>query len=284
MLGELCDDHRDADFIDSGGGNMAATEERQDRVCVRCGDPFTVTLKVLTLAGKRWPLPAPSACPDCDMERQRTADMERRRAEEAEAAARASMLEHRLDEMLPPKYRDADMAQLPEALQERLNSWWARPSWLYLTGPLGTGKTYGAAALVKDAWGRTFETGAWANVPILMETLRRSFAQKEKGAATKKVADLIEQLCMADVAVLDDIGRENPTPFVVDRLYVVVEYRYEHGLPTLFTSNCSLTNLGERVGDQIASRLSEVADQIGIGGDDRRAAIGKARRAAQVDA
>lgn len=172
---------------------------------------------------------------------------------------------------VPKRYAHADPAHLLPALQS-----WRGEHGLYLTGPVGTGKTYQAAALVRATF-RIFDPPnldayytlgtmrsrpvVWANVPKLLEDIRRSFDAPDTAP---------DGLDTAPLVVLDDIGAEKPSEWVEERLYCVVNERYEADLPVIVTSNLTPSQLGDRVGARLTSRLREMCEMHGLGGRDRR--------------
>lgn len=239
-----------------------------ERTCP-CGSTFDAEIRSIVInqgaAGtRRLALPGPRLCPSCREQQ----DAEANAREQAERAADAERLRRedaeRFQLAVPAKYRHADPRLLAPGLLDALGDYAKRPTSLYIHGPYGTGKTYAAAALVKACWGHSIRSGAWANVPILLDQLRRSIRKPDV------TNDQIERLCNAPLAVLDDIGAEKPSEWVIDRLYVVVNHRYENELPTIVTSNLRLSELGDRIGMRIASRLVETATQFELAGDDRR--------------
>lgn len=66
---------------------------------------------------------------------------------------------------------------------------------------------------------------------------------------------------MEDVIAKGDLGATRGTDWEQDRLYALVNARYEAELPR---------NLTEAVGERIASRLLEGAEVVSVGGGDRR--------------
>jgi DNA replication protein DnaC len=56
--------------------------------------------------------------------------------------------------------------------------------------------------------------------------------------------------------VIDDIGLTKPTDWIVNQLYLLINYRYEYLKKTIITSNLSLSDLSTLLGDdRITSRI-----------------------------
>ena len=133
---------------------------------------------------------------------------------------------------------------------------------MYIWGPVGTGKTYAAYAIMK----RLGEIGIRATFytsPDLMDELRDDFQHKDN-------YNLDRLLENRGVLIIDDLGAEKATEWVVETLHRIIDKRYREVLPTIVTSNSSLDELSERVGDRIPSRLAEACDIVKLEGDDRR--------------
>lgn len=77
----------------------------------------------------------------------------------------------------------------------------------------------------------------------------------------------------ARLLFVDDLGAERkPTEFTEEVNFRLINHRYEHHLPTLFTSNVEPKQLAERLGDRVTSRLAEMCERIALKGNDRRRA------------
>jgi DNA replication protein DnaC len=63
--------------------------------------------------------------------------------------------------------------------------------------------------------------------------------------------------------VLDDLGVENSTSWVQEKLDTLVDYRLMHGLALVVTTNLTLEELPAR----ISSRLERAGHVIGIKGE-----------------
>jgi hypothetical protein len=70
--------------------------------------------------------------------------------------------------------------------------------------------------------------------------------------------------------ILDDIGTEKPSEWAQQNIFLIIDRRYETLRQTIFTSNLSLDELSERLGDRITSRIAEMCKVIELKGKDRR--------------
>lgn len=104
--------------------------------------------------------------------------------------------------------------------------------WLVLTGPYGCGKTHLAVAIAKQR----VEAGDAVlvqTVPDLLDQLRSAFSPKVEESFT----DTFEEMRQVDLLVLDDYGAENSTTWAMEKLFQILNYRYNKNLPTVITSN-----------------------------------------------
>jgi len=124
---------------------------------------------------------------------------------------------------------------------------------LLMTGREGTGKTHLAVAILKEAISKGFK-GLYWNVPELFLELRR----RMDNTAEENEADLFDFARRADLLVLDDLGAERTSEYVLDRLYVLINRRYEDDSATIITTNKSLPELKLQLSPRIASRIAEM--------------------------
>ena len=125
---------------------------------------------------------------------------------------------------------------------------------LTLAGPAGTGKTHLAVAITRAL----IERGVSAvivNVPLLLVSFRGTF----RGEHPERFDQMLDLLCRCDHLTLDDLGRERPTEWVQETLYLVVNARYEECLATSVTTNLSPDELRARLGEPILDRLVETS-------------------------
>ena len=114
--------------------------------------------------------------------------------------------------------------------------------WLVLMGAYGTGKTHLAAAIghYRSAMG---DNPIFTVVPDLLDHLRATFSP----ASTVSYDSVFSQVRTANLLILDDLGTQNATPWAKEKLYQILNYRYETRLPTVITTSASLEEIDPRI-------------------------------------
>jgi DNA replication protein DnaC len=90
------------------------------------------------------------------------------------------------------------------------------------------------------------------NVPALLRAGREHLR-----TARGRFVALLDLLCRCDHLLLDDLGREQPTAWTRETLYLVVNARYEACRATSVVTNLDLDALAAHVGAAIVDRLAE---------------------------
>ena len=119
--------------------------------------------------------------------------------------------------------------------------------WLVLTGPSGCGKTHTAAAITNHCLSQGIAS-FWAIVPDLLDHLRTTFSP----ASDITYDDLFERVKNAPLLILDDLGTHSSTPWAEEKLFQVLNSRFNAQLPTVVTS-ISVDDLDERLQTRLRS-------------------------------
>jgi DNA replication protein DnaC len=114
--------------------------------------------------------------------------------------------------------------------------------WLLLLGPPGCGKTHMAAAIA-NARIAAGEQALFFVVPDLLEQLRKTH-QTENELSYDQIFDSVRS---APLLVLDDLGTQSETPWAAEKLFQLLNSRFNGRLPTVITTNCMLQDLDERL-------------------------------------
>jgi len=138
----------------------------------------------------------------------------------------------------------------------------APDGWLVLTGPSFCGKTHLAAAITN----RCVELGTavlFVIVPDLLDDLRRAYhPDSEEG-----YDQTFDHVRNAPVLILDDLGAHSSTAWAQEKLFQIINHRFNARLPTVITTNLPLAKLDDRLytrlSDPSLSRVYELESASG---------------------
>ena len=114
-------------------------------------------------------------------------------------------------------------------------------------GQFGCGKTHLAAAIANQAVSLGVPT-LFLTVPDLLDWIR--FSYNDPDTTFEKRFDEIRNI---QLLVMDDFGTENATPWAQEKLFQILNYRYQNRLPLVITTNQPMESIEER----IQSRLQD---------------------------
>lgn len=120
-------------------------------------------------------------------------------------------------------------------------------SGLYIHGEPGRGKTHLAVAMLR-AFMLSGRAGIYVTTADLMEKLKSLSSER-------KSFELLELIQNSPFLVLDDLGTEKPSDWVLERLFLILDHRSKiarsienpDGVVTVVTSNYSLEDLVSRL-------------------------------------
>ncbi len=143
---------------------------------------------------------------------------------------------------LPPEQRQ----NLEKAFNLAVNFAKSPEGWVIFQGVNGCGKTHLAAAIVNYHY-QAEKPALFVVVPDFLDHLRSAFDPESKVSYDQ----LFERVKTAPLLVLDDFGEQTTTPWAQEKLYQVINYRYNARLATVITTVCSLDEIESRIGSRL---------------------------------
>jgi len=109
-------------------------------------------------------------------------------------------------------------------------------SGLLFIGPPGVGKTHLAVSVLFEVMERYSVRCRFVELNSFFNQMQSTFGQASSESTQAVLAPLME----TQLLVLDELGTQQPTPWIRDVLYLVINTRYTRRLPTIFTTNYRL--------------------------------------------
>ena len=202
-------------------------------------------------------------------------EMQRLRREEIEAMSSLSVT--RFDTMKPdyyPNTRDPQtgrsvrqyMAELLADLQDYAAAFDLDSENLMFTGNAGLGKTHAALAVAGAALDKGYDVIYISSPDFFSRVETLHFGSDPAG---EKDA-LLETVTGADLLILDDLGTEFNSSFVISTLYSLLNDRLGRRRPTILTTNITDGALLEKLyTEKVASRISAFVPYRFLGDDIR---------------
>ena len=125
---------------------------------------------------------------------------------------------------------------------------------LFLTGGVGRGKTHLSAAIA-NAVLENGNTVIYRRAADLFELIRQYRYEENR----QKFEEMLEQLRTCDLLVIDDLGAERTTEFVVEQLVILLEERNYRNKPWIISSNLSINEIISTYNDRTADRILDKA-------------------------
>lgn len=107
--------------------------------------------------------------------------------------------------------------------------------------------------------------GLYINVPRYLVELKSSISKP-----SEYINKIQENILNADIVIFDDIGTKTATQYEYDHLLSVINSRIDYGMSCIYTSNMDNTELAEKLGDRLYSRIINMSTDIEFNGIDKR--------------
>lgn len=127
---------------------------------------------------------------------------------------------------------------------------------LLFTGEVGSGKTFLACCIANNLL-KKGKPVLFAVVPDLLDEIRSTY---DTGRNTDELTefDLLDKARQVPLLILDDLGAHNYTEWTRNKIYSIINYRLNHRLPVIVTTNISPEDLEGYLGERTTSRLLEM--------------------------
>jgi DNA replication protein DnaC len=223
----------------------------------------------------------PRLCDSCE-EGQKKTESERQRKDFADFVRR-NIRAILLAIGVPTLLLSASYEGFPEAVADQCKRSVMGKHGLYLGGDVGRGKSWLAVAVLMNLILTTEaseevrrklmrdidkfrELYRFVYVPWLLIQIKSSYGKNDYQAEE----EIIKEYTGVPVLLLDDLGVERPTDWVREKLNIIVDFRNNRGLKTIYTSNKMPQELQERLDERITSRIFQRCEIIHLTGPDRR--------------
>lgn len=170
---------------------------------------------------------------------------------------------------------DENRVEVMLAITDFVKRFEEKPKALYIYGNFGIGKSYLMAYLANLLSKTHLQSTTMLHYPTFVVDIKNAIKDGS-------VKERIDEIKLAQVLVLDDIGAEQHSPWVRDDvLQVILQYRMQENLPTFFTSNFSFDDLERhfasgKSGDEtwqakrVMERIRYLARDFHLKGNNRR--------------
>ncbi|OPX88739.1 MAG: DNA replication protein DnaC [Pelotomaculum sp. PtaB.Bin104] len=127
---------------------------------------------------------------------------------------------------------------------------------LLFSGQVGSGKTF-LACSIANALLKKGKVVLFVVVPDLLDQIRSTYNSVHYNGEYTEY-DLVDTARQVPLLILDDLGAHNYTEWSRNKIYSIINYRLNHRLPIIVTTNITPEDLDEYLGERTTSRLLEM--------------------------
>lgn len=132
-------------------------------------------------------------------------------------------------------------------------------------GSYGAGKTHLACGIAIELIKKGIPV-VYGTAITLLSKIKQTYEEEIK----TKEWDLLNLYSTVDLLIIDDLGKEKPSEWVLEKLYHIINQRYENLKPTIITTNYDDVTLTNRLStknnnstaEAIVSRLNEMCTGV----------------------
>ena len=143
-----------------------------------------------------------------------------------------------------------------------------------LSGSYGTGKTHLAAALAIDLINKGIPVVFGTSISLLGKIKQTYGGNRNQ----ENELEILETYNSVNLLIIDDLGKERTSEWVLEKLFSIVNTRYENNLPIVVTTNYDMATLIDKltvnqnsdIAESLVSRLYEMCRGIRLNAPDHR--------------
>lgn len=134
---------------------------------------------------------------------------------------------------------------------------------LFLTGKVGTGKTHLLAGII-DGIARIHQCSVfYRSATELLNEIRATIKTDDNENKLQKLKD-------CELLIIDDIGTEKTSEWVMDIYFSIIDFRYSNLKPIVIATNLTDSEVKDKFNERIMSRIFEMCDGVKLTGNDFR--------------
>ena len=243
-------------------------------VCGRCGTPKEMRLSTELLRGHTAIVPIPCECmkrAEAERRERELAAERKRKIERARTECFAGCDFFRGCTFDADDGRNAAQSTVCKAFAATFDP--KDPEGLVLYGKRGTGKSFHASCIANAVIERGFSCLV-TDIKQVVNLMESSF-EKRSGN--------LERILAPDLLILEDLGAQRSTEYVMEHVYDVIDGRYKAGKPMVITTNFDfreriLNATADDPWGRVFDRIVEVGFPVKYDGNSRRREIGMKNR------
>ena len=116
---------------------------------------------------------------------------------------------------------------------------------LFITGPMGTGKTHLVAAIANHIMQEGTAVLCMTMIDLL-DNIKRTY-EKNRRRGDSSEEDILNAYKKVPFLIIDDMGKEAATEWAVQKIYAIINARYEAYMPVIITTNYTDSELVGRL-------------------------------------
>lgn len=167
---------------------------------------------------------------------------------------------------------DLDQFNTLKSIEENIEQFVSQGTNLYIHSPIsGNGKTEWSLRLLQSYISKIWFKSdlrcrvLFINVPRYLISLKESIT-----TPNEYVSHIKKNIFDADIVVFDELGIKAATTFEFENLLNFINTRIDLGKSNIYTSNMTSTELNDRLGSRLYSRIQNMSVDIELKGSDKR--------------